>query len=73
MIVENEVDINLLYLEKFLFSLHLYTFDDDINQLINELHKLLSKKLYSTLPNNDYKITKETIKIKFYLEKEKFN
>lgn len=73
MIVENEVDINLLYLEKFLFSLHLYTFDDDINQLINELQKLLSKKLYSALPNNDYKITKEIIKIKFYLEKEKFN
>lgn len=71
MLVESEVDINLLYLERLILSLNSFTFDDDVKKSINELQTLVCDKLYSFMPGGDFKIVKSSVTLKFLLENEK--
>lgn len=70
MIVEDEVDVNLLYLEKLLLSLNHLEFDDDIQKELNTLRKMIEKKLYSFIPEGDYAIVSESVNLKFILKNE---
>lgn len=69
--VENEVDINLLYLERLILSLNSFTFDDDVLAAINDLRLLVCNKLYDFIPNSNYDIESSSIKMIFILKNEK--
>ena len=70
MIIENEVDTNLIYLENVILSLNSFMFDDDIQKAINDLQRIVSNKLYSFFPKGEYEITKSAAKLIYYLKKE---
>lgn len=69
MVLENELDLNLFYLEQLLFSLDSYKFDRDILSKIMELQDLVCKKINSSLPTGDYDILDIKVKQIFYLKK----
>lgn len=71
MCLENEVDINLLYLERLILSLNSFTFDDDVLTAINDLRLLVCDKLYNFIPNNNYDIKSSSVKMIFIFENEK--
>lgn len=66
---EIEVDGNLFYLERLLFSLDYFRFDDEIIELLNNLKSLIDKKLYSNLSLDNFDILEEKVKVGFFVEK----
>ena len=61
---EVEVDVNLYNLSQILTYLDSYKFDNDITNILNNLKKVVDKKMFS-----NYDICDEKIIIKYLLKK----
>lgn len=69
-IIEKEIviDQNLYFLENFLYMLDGFTFDEDVEFILNELKEIVIDKLYSDSLEK-YDILNSEFKIKYFLEK----
>lgn len=66
---EFEVNEHLIYLDNLLLGMQHCIFDKDVLKKLEELQKLVDKKLYSKLKTDPYDIANSKLIYRYWLEK----